>query len=225
MAWLVPDAHSTTLARYGKMGGGWRSGGMLCWRATCQGIANWKLIERLWAGAGEGLPRRQFPPISIDFPMPQKTRSATWKTASGRARADCRRFHSGYLSFDSDALQAGTGWHSANHGSIGDSRPTAFLGYPRGHTVSVETRRVVPAPPNPSKDTHPRTRAPKNRKHLPQWNLGMSRFCRAQAACVIRYLGSNASPFFHMIKAMAAILRAKVRRASSGFMPLANRRS
>ncbi|HEX7423626.1 MAG TPA: hypothetical protein VF311_07040, partial [Terriglobales bacterium] len=53
---LAHDARSTTLAGYGKMGGGWRSGGKLCWRATCPGIANWKLIEMLWAGAGRGLP-------------------------------------------------------------------------------------------------------------------------------------------------------------------------
>src|ERR1019366_4828577 len=41
----------------------------------------------------------------------------------------------------------------------------------------------------------------------------------AQAACNIRYLGSNDSPFFQRISAMAAILRARVTRASSGFMP------
>jgi len=62
---------------------------------------------------------------------------ATLQTARGRVRADCRRFHGSSLSFDSDALQAGTGWHSANHGSIWDSRTTAFLGYPRGHTVAL----------------------------------------------------------------------------------------
>jgi len=134
---LAHDAASTTLAGYGKMGGGWRSGGKLCWRATCPGIANWKLIEMLWAGAGRGLPRRPSSLISKDFPMPPKTRMATLQTARGRVRADCRRFHGSSLSFDSDALQAGTGWHSANHGSIWDSRTTAFLGYPRGHTVAL----------------------------------------------------------------------------------------
>src|ERR1019366_5923952 len=52
----VRDTVSTTLPVCGKMGDGWRSGGRLCGRATCPAIANWKLIERLWAGAGRGLP-------------------------------------------------------------------------------------------------------------------------------------------------------------------------
>lgn len=121
--------------------GGWRSRGKLCWRATCQGITNWKLIEKLWAGAGEGLPRRQSPLISIDFPMPPKTRMTTLQATRGRRRVGCRWFHDCRWSFDSDALQAGTGWQGANHGSIGDSRTTAFLGYPRGHTVALETWR------------------------------------------------------------------------------------
>jgi hypothetical protein len=43
----VRDTLSTVLAVYGKMDVGWRSGGGLCWRATCPGIANRKLIERL----------------------------------------------------------------------------------------------------------------------------------------------------------------------------------
>src|ERR1019366_3284292 len=95
------------------------------------------------AGAGRGLPQRRSSPLSIDFPMPPKTRMTTLQTASGRARAGCRWFHDRRLWFGSDALQAGTGWHSANHGSIGDSRPTAFLGYPRGHTVALETWRYT----------------------------------------------------------------------------------
>src|ERR1035437_9143933 len=81
-------------------------------------------------------------------------------------------------------------------------------------------------PPNPPKDTHPRTRAPKNRKTSTAMKPGERRgSVRAQAACNIRYWGSNDSPFFQRISAMAAILRARVTRASSGFMPLANRRS
>ena len=58
----------------GTMEGGWRSGGRLCWRATRQGIANGKLIERLWAEAGSGSLRPRFFFLSIDFPMPPKTR-------------------------------------------------------------------------------------------------------------------------------------------------------
>jgi len=33
-----------------------------------------------------------------------------------------------------------SGWKIHNHSSIWDSRPTAFLGYPRGHRVGIETR-------------------------------------------------------------------------------------
>ena len=76
---------------YGKMAGGWRSGGGLCWRATCQGIANRKLIEMLWAGVGECLPRRQFPRISIDFPMPRKTHVGILKIAARSQRPFCHR--------------------------------------------------------------------------------------------------------------------------------------
>ena len=74
------------------------------------------------------------------FPHASKTRIVPPQAGSGRVRTDCRRFHGSYVLFDSDALQAGTGWHRANHGSIGDSRPTAFLGYPRGHRIDSETR-------------------------------------------------------------------------------------
>ena len=45
------------------------------------------------------------------------------------------------------------------------------------------------------------------------------RIRRAQAACGFRYSASNGSPFFQTCKVMAAILRAKVRRAISGRVP------
>jgi hypothetical protein len=48
------------------------------------------------------------------------------------------------------------------------------------------------------------------------------RLC-AQAACGFRYSASNGSPFFQTCKVMAAILRAKVSRASSGFIPFIRR--
>ena len=44
-----------------------------------------------------------------------------------------------------------------------------------------------------------------------------------QAACDFRYWASKRTPFFQMCKVIAAILRANVRRAISGRMPLANR--
>ena len=45
--------------------------------------------------------------------------------------------------------------------------------------------------------------------------------CDAQAACGFSCSASKRSSFFQSVKAMAAIFRAKVRRAISGFMPLA----
>ena len=45
----------------------------------------------------------------------------------------------------------------------------------------------------------------------------------AQAACVFSCSASKRSYFFQGVKVMAAILRASVRRAISGFMPLASK--
>ncbi len=45
----------------------------------------------------------------------------------------------------------------------------------------------------------------------------------AQAACVFSCSASKRSSFFQSVKVMAAILRARVRRAISGFMPLASK--
>jgi hypothetical protein len=44
----------------------------------------------------------------------------------------------------------------------------------------------------------------------------------AQAACDFRCSASKCSPFFQSVNVMAAILRASVRRAISGFIPLAS---
>ena len=44
----------------------------------------------------------------------------------------------------------------------------------------------------------------------------------AQAACDFSLSASKFSPFFHRVNVMAAILRASVRRAMVGFMPLAS---
>ena len=45
----------------------------------------------------------------------------------------------------------------------------------------------------------------------------------AQAACCFRYSASKRTPFFQTIKVIAAILRASVRRAIVGFIPLATK--
>jgi hypothetical protein len=50
---------------------------------------------------------------------------------------------------------------------------------------------------------------------------GSRQLC-AQAAFDFRCPASNASPFFEILKLIAAILRARVSRAISGFMPLFN---
>ena len=67
-----------TLDGWNPVAAQWRAvgedGGRLCWRATRQGIANGKLIERRWAEAGSGSLRPRFFFLSIDFPMPPKTR-------------------------------------------------------------------------------------------------------------------------------------------------------
>ena len=44
----------------------------------------------------------------------------------------------------------------------------------------------------------------------------------AQAACDFSFSASKLSPFFHRVSVMAAILRASVRRAMVGLMPLAS---
>jgi len=44
-----------------------------------------------------------------------------------------------------------------------------------------------------------------------------------QAVCGFRYWASKRAPFFQTVKVIAAILRARVRRAISGLIPLANR--
>jgi hypothetical protein len=44
----------------------------------------------------------------------------------------------------------------------------------------------------------------------------------AQAACVFSLSASKFSPFFHRVSVMAAILRASVRRAMVGLIPLAS---
>src|SRR6266566_4954766 len=46
----------------------------------------------------------------------------------------------------------------------------------------------------------------------------------AQAACAFSFSASKFSPFFHRVNVMAAILRANVRRAMVGWMPLASDR-
>ena len=99
-----------------------------------------------------------------------------------------------------------------------------FFGYPRGHRVKSETfvfqqhgGLTFPV------DTLPRTKRLKNptatAKDDPR-DRGLS-VRDAQAAC-FKCLASKRAPFFQTIKVIAAIFRAKVRRAIDGRIPLAS---
>jgi hypothetical protein len=73
--------------------------------------------------------------------------------------------------------------------------------------------------------THPRTRASQEptgttKEESPEMEGLFTR--DAQAACDFSFSASKFSPFFHRVSVMAAILRASVRRAMVGFMPLAS---
>ena len=116
----------------------------------------------------------------------------------------------------------------ANHGPIGDSWPIAFFGYPRGHRVFIETRCRRHTRPTLAMDTLPRNRASQEPDRSPPgmilgWIDPLPG--DAQAACSFRCSASKRTPFFQTVKVIAAILRAKVRRASEGFIPLASKTS
>lgn len=101
----------------------------------------------------------------------------------------------------------------------------AFFGHPRGHRVESETlvfeqHGGLTSPV----DTLPQTKRLKNptatAKDDPQgWNGLSAR--GAQAAC-FKCLASKRAPFFQTISGIAAIFRAKVRRAMVGHIPLAS---
>src|ERR1700731_370945 len=79
---------------------------------------------------------------------------------------------------------------------------------------------------NECMDTLPRTGASLEPigYHQGMKTLGDHRvLCDAQAACVFSCSTSKRSSFFQSVNVMAAILRARVRRAISGFMPLASK--
>ena len=102
----------------------------------------------------------------------------------------------------------------------------AFLGYPRGHRIDPETRYCMAVhkrlmsewilslePERRRTDGSPPKRA--------TWETTCV-LCNAQAVCGFSCSASKRSSFFQSVKAMAAILRAKVSRAISGFIPLAS---
>ncbi len=83
----------------------------------------------------------------------------------------------------------------------------ALLGSPREHTVARETWRPWRTQPNPPKDTYPRTRARSPNRKTRSETRPFPAVPRAQTACGFTYSASNASPFFHTCKVIAAILR------------------
>ena len=103
----------------------------------------------------------------------------------------------------------------------------ALLGYPRGHRIDSETRCCLSkhTVPNECMDTLPRTRASQNRwatTEAETWEITWVLY-NAQAACVFKCSASKPSSFFQRVRAMAAILRAKVSFAISGLMPLSSK--
>jgi hypothetical protein len=117
-------------------------------------------------------------------------------------------------------------WQNANHGSIGDSRRSAALWLcwvvrgsiwcpvRLGAYGARSLTRPGYLPSNPS--AQPNGKARSETRPLPAE-------LRAQAACDFRYSALKGSPFFHTCKVMAAILRARVSRAISGFIPFVRR--
>src|SRR4029077_12994271 len=115
-------------------------------------------------------------------------------------------------------------WSGANHGSVGDSWPIAFSGCPRGPRVGWETR----CPRTPCLTSQLRLALEPECLEEPTATAredlrdGADSVRDTQTACGFRYWASKPTPFFQICKVIAAILRASVRRAISGRIPLAS---
>jgi len=116
------------------------------------------------------------------------------------------------------------GGQVGDHSSIWDSWPIAFSGYPRGTRVVVRlgargTRRLtykLRLSLEPECLENPTATA----REIPR--DGADSIRDTQAVCGFRCWASKHAPLFHTINTMVAIFLAKVRRAISGLMPLAN---
>ena len=107
---------------------------------------------------------------------------------------------------------------SADHSSIRASRATAFRGRARGDRVQTGPWTVVlghrlrgssPSTLNRSGQSQANDRSPRNCRRIVRYGY----------VVLFSSLGSNSFPFFHTVKATAAILRARVSRAISARMP------
>jgi hypothetical protein len=103
----------------------------------------------------------------------------------------------------------------------------AFLGYPRGHRINPETRCCLQQHTKRLMSAWILSLEPERRRtngspprHETWETTGV--LCHAQAACGFSCSASKRPSFFQSVKAMAAIFRAKVRRAISGFIPFAS---
>jgi len=90
--------------------------------------------------------------------------------------------------------------------------------------ISALNEQHASAPKN-SLDTLPRPERRENRlATVRHENLSNGRILLdPQAACGFTYPASKHAPFFQSVSVMAVILRARVRRAISGFIPLTSR--
>jgi hypothetical protein len=124
-----------------------------------------------------------------------------------------------------ESARQANGVECVNHGSIRGSWPMAISGYPRRYNVKWVTRCECTQGQISLTDTllEPsicRTRATTSEEKLVRWGLFLS---NAQAACRCNCLGSKLTPFFHMVRVMAAIFLARVSRAMVGRIPLSTR--
>lgn len=148
---------------------------------------------------------------------PCRYHTARWAAGFAFARAlGSKCMVARFVSVNAEHLPAARWPIVANQGSIGDSRPIAFLGCPRGHTVARETLRLT----RPRILTLEPVRSARKPTPVGPGLLECAR--KAYAACGFSCWASNDSPFFQICKAIAAILRASVSRAIAGMRPFAS---
>jgi hypothetical protein len=100
------------------------------------------------------------------------------------------------------------------------SWPIAISGSPRGHSVRTVTR----CRSTQGRTTYlilPSNRASQELNRPPSRMMERALYQNAQAACRCNSLASKQTPFFQIVKVIAAIFRARVRRAIVGLLPLA----
>ena len=115
---------------------------------------------------------------------------------------------------------------SGDHGSIRDSWPIAFSGYPGGSRVPCETTCPRHTAPTILAETRSRPRVSREPDGPPPEKIpqhGADSIRDTQAVCDFRCSASKHTPFFQTIRTIVAIFLAKVSRAISGRMPLASK--